>query len=187
MQLLLALALGLLSLTNDYQSLPAEVTRYIPPNYQVLNVTYGNLNLDNYPDLILVLHKNNEEKTSDVVSHPEKRPLLIFTGGPGNTYKLTARNDNAVYCVDCGGAMGDPFTGITIKNGYFSVEHYGGSAWRWARIITFRYVKTAQNWVLYKDGNESFNAGDPEKVERKIYTAKKFGKVPFNHFNIYKE
>lgn len=168
-------------------NLPPAAAKSLPKGYEVLNSTTGNLNLDRYPDLIVVLHKAREAETSDVVSHPEKRPLLIFTGGPGNTYQLVARSDNAVYCVDCGGMMGDPFMGITIKQGYFSVEHYGGSAWRWTRIITFKYAVAEKNWFLYKDGNESFHATEPDKLTRKIYTVKNFGKVPFIRFNIYKE
>jgi hypothetical protein len=76
---------------------------------------------------------------------------------------------------------------IVIKNGYFSVEHYGGSAWRWTRIITYKYSKEENNWFLYKDGGESFNAGDPEKVEKTVRTTKDFGKVLFKDFDIYKE
>jgi hypothetical protein len=77
-----------------------------------------------------VLHRPDEQKTSDVVDHPTKRPLLLFVDGASGTYPLTARTDNAVYCVDCGGIMGDPFMGLAIKKGYFTVEHYGGSAQR---------------------------------------------------------
>lgn len=82
--------------------------------------------------------------------------------------------------------MGDPFTGVTIKNGYFSVEHYGGSGWRWTRIVTFKYAPAEKNWFLFKDGGDSFHALDPEKVKTKISTVKNFGKVPFERFDIYK-
>ena len=167
--------------------LPMSVSKLLPKGYEVLNSTGGDLNLDAYPDLIVVLNKANEKETSDVALHPEKRPLLIFLGGPGHTYSLVGRSDNAVYCVDCGGMMGDPFTGITIKHGYFSVEHYGGSGWRWTRIITFRYSTVEKSWFLYKDGHESFHATDPENVKEKVYTVRNFGKVSFARFDIYKE
>jgi len=172
---------------SNSSPLPPDVKKYIPKGYAVLESSKGDLNRDAFPDLVLVLHKPDEKETSEVIEHPTKRPLLIFTGTSAQNFRLMARNDNAVYCVDCGGQMGDPFTGITIKNGYFSVEHYGGSGWRWTRIITFRYSPKEQNWFLYKDGGESYHASDPEKVSEKVKTSKVFGKVPFSKFDIYKE
>lgn len=172
---------------EDEVPVPAALRKYIPKGYEALNITVGDLNLDKYPDLIMVLRKKGEESTSDVNDHPEKRPLLIFTGQANKTYQLAARSDNAVYCVNCGGMMGDPFTGITIKKGYFSVEHYGGSAQRWTRIITFKFSAADKNWLLYKDGHERFYATEQDKPKTTIYTAKDFGKVNFDQFNVYRE
>lgn len=166
---------------------PPALKQFVTTGYDVLDITYGDLNRDAYPDAIMVLYKIGEEKTSDVIDHPEKRPLLLLLGQADKTYKVAARSNNAVYCVDCGGQMGDPFTGISIKKGYFSVEHYGGSGWRWTRIITFKYSPVDKRWYLHKDGGESYHATDPEKSETKVKTVKNFGKVPFERFDIYKE
>lgn len=168
-------------------AVPANMKQFVLKGYEVLDITKGDLNRDAYPDAIMVLYKKGEEKTSDVIDHPEKRPLLILLGQADKTYKVANRSDNAVYCVDCGGQMGDPFTGITVKNGYFSVEHYGGSGQRWTRIITFKYNPAAKNWLLHKDGHEYFDATEPDKPVSKIETVKNFGKVPFEKFNIYRE
>jgi len=173
--------------TKATERLKTHILTFVPKDYSILDTEIGNLNLDEYPDMILVLKKNGEEKTSDVVDHPEKRPLLILVGQADGTFKLVARNDNTVYCIDCGGMMGDPYQGISIKKGYFSVEHYGGSAWRWTRIITYKYSKAENYWFLHKDGSDNFNTFEPEKVESKILTTKNFGKVPFDKFDIYKE
>jgi hypothetical protein len=164
-----------------------DYLKFVPENYSVLFKGSGDLNEDNYPDVILVLKRNGEDSTSDVVSLPEKRPLLILTGTARETYQLAASSNNAVYCVDCGGVMGDPFTGVTVKNGYFSVEHYGGSAWRWSRIITFKYDANEKTWYLHKDGGESYHVTEQEKGESKIRTVKDFGKVKFEAFDIYKD
>jgi hypothetical protein len=167
--------------------LPEALTSFVPQGYAALDTTSGDLNLDEYPDMILVLKKKDEALTSDVSEHPEKRPLLILTGGAGQTYTLAARSDNAVYCIDCGGVLGDPFTGVVISKGYFSVEHYGGSSWRWTRTITFKYVPTEKDWYLHKDGGDSFHASEPEQVTTKVRTTKDFGKVPFSSFDVYRE
>ena len=166
---------------------PANLKGFVLKGYDVLDITKGDLNRDAYPDAVMVLYKKGEEKTSDVIKHPEKRPLFVLIGMADKTYKLAAQSNNAVYCVDCGGQMGDPFTGITIKNGYFSVEHYGGSGWRWTRIVTFKYSPAEKNWFLFKDGGERFNAITHEEVKTPVKTAKNFGKVPFNKFDIYKD
>ncbi len=176
-----------IDLTKTTERLKTYILTFVPKDYSILDTATGNLNLDEYPDMILVLKKNGEERTSNVVDHPEKRPLIILVGQPDGTFKLVARNDNTVYCIDCGGMMGDPYQGITIKNGYFSIEHYGGSAWRWTRIITYKYSKAKNYWFLHKDGSDSFHASEPEKVESEILTTRNFGKVPFDKFDIYKE
>jgi hypothetical protein len=167
--------------------IPAGLKEFVPAGYSFLGGEKGNLNLDKYADIVLVFKKDNEKETSDVVDHPEKRPLLIFLGQSDGSYKLEARNDNTVYCVDCGGAFGDPFDSLTITNGNFSVNHYGGSSWRWTRIVTYKYSPADKNWYLFRDGSESFNALEPNKVTTEIKTVKNFGKVSFKQFDIYKE
>lgn len=159
----------------------------LPAGYAVLAARQGDLNRDALPDWTVVLHRPDEKQTSDVLAHPTKRPLLLFVGGAGGTYTLAARTDNAVYCVDCGGIMGDPFQNVAIKNGYFTVEHYGGSALRWTRYVTFRYDPASRTWLLHRDGSEHFHALEPEKGTTTATTRKDFGRVPLAKFDIYKE
>lgn len=160
-------------------------TNFIPDGYTILDSATGDLNLDPYPDMLLVLKKKGEDSIANDVDHTVKRPLLILTGQANKSFKLAARNDNVVYCVNCGGMMGDPYIGIVIKKGYFSIEHYGGSAWRWTRIITFKYSTNDKRWYLYKDGGDSYHTSDPDKVETNIKTTKEFGKIRFEKFNLY--
>ena len=167
--------------------LPVAIRRLLPAGYTVLDAAQGDLNRDALPDWLVVLHRPDEQKTSDVVAHPTKRPLLVFVGGAGGTYTLAARSDNAVYCVDCGGMMGDPFMHLAIKKGYFTVEHYGGSAQRWTRFVTFKYDPAARTWLLHRDGSEQFDATDPEHGTTTATTTKNFGRVPLAKFDIYKE
>ena len=170
---------------DNLNDLPESITQFIPENYSALNVAKGDLNLDSIDDIILVLKEDNEEETSLIAEDPVKRPLYILTGQPDKSFKFAEINDNVVYCVNCGGMMGDPFMGIVIKNGYFSVEHYGGSAWRWSRIVTFKFNRTEKKWFLHKDGGDSFHTSQLEKVETKVKTVKDFGVVPFEEYDIY--
>jgi hypothetical protein len=169
------------------EDLPPSIAQFVLQGYTALDTTSGDLNFDQYSDMILVLKKNGEDSTSDVNDHPEKRPLLILLGQQDSTFRLAARNDNAVYCIDCGGMMGDPFLKVGIKRGQFSIEHYGGSAWRWTRTITFKFSPADNYWYLHKDGGESFHAAEPEKVTTKVQTTKDFGKMRFDKFYIYND
>lgn len=152
----------------------SEIICNSPKGYTLLDSTIGNLNRDPYPDLVIVYDKEGETE--------DDRPLLLYIGNEDGTLSLAARNDKTVYCAQCGGIEGDPFTGVAIKNGYFTVEHYGGSAWRWTRYITFRYSSQDGKWYLSRDSSESFNIGDPENVSTTIKTAKDFGRVSFEEY-----
>ena len=150
----------------------------------------GDLNGDALTDYLLVLRLIGEDSLARATESSDtfiKRRLLILTGQSGQTYKLAAQSDNVIDCVDCGGELGEPYQGLVIKNGYFSVKHYGGSAWRWTRFVTFKYATADSAWYLHKDGKGSFNFGEPdEKGTIKIRTIKDFGKVAFADFDIYR-
>ena len=168
--------------------LPPALASFVPKGYIAMDTCSGDLNLDAYRDVLLVMRQNGEDSLSKLSDSTIKRRLLILTAQEDGSYRLAAQSDNAVYCYTCGGMMGDPFMGLVIKNGYFSIEHYGGSAWRWTRTITFKYSPADSTWCLHKDGHESFNVNDEkEKKTTKIYTVKNFGKVPFDKFDVYKD
>ena len=161
-------------------NIPKSVLKIIPKDYKVLNFTKGDLNKDKFDDAILILKHNGEDKDEF------KRPLYILLGSKSGDYKVISKNSNAVLGYFDGGVFGDPFDGVTIKNGYFSIEHYGGSNWRWTRIVTFKYNKKKKNWFLYKDGGDSYHTSNPDKVSTEIQTVKDFGIVPFKKYNIFK-
>ena len=169
---------------------------FIPSGYSAINVSSGDANLDGLTDEILVLRKNTEESTSNYADNkPDKRALLLLLGQSDGSFKPALRNENAVYCIDCGGAFGDPFTGTTIKDGYFSIEHGIAGGQHWEQVTTFKFDKSKGNWFLYKDHlisyklNES-NDEDADALVKdtdKLETAKDFGIVPFDEFNIYSD
>lgn len=165
---------------NDViNDLPKSLTQHIPAGYVAMDTLSGDLNRDSYNDFIMVVKKVDEDT---IFSYDPVRPLLLFTGQGDGTLKFKEKNNDAVMCIGCGGVMGDPYMGVVINNGYFSVEHYGGSAWRWTKIYTFKYLREEDTWILHKVGGESFHATEPEKVESHVQTRKDFGKVYFKDF-----
>jgi hypothetical protein len=158
-----------------------QLAPFIPAGYKLLDATSGDLNLDALPDKVLVLQRLDTDTT--MAGDTLGRPLLLLLGQPNYRYRLAARNDRAVLCTGCGGMMGDPYQGITIKKGFFSVEHYGGSAWRWTHITTFKYAPTDKQWYLHREGGDSFHATDPDKAETHIETVKDFGRIAFPDYD----
>jgi calcineurin-like phosphoesterase family protein len=166
---------------------PEALLTFIPKNYMLKDTVRGDLNLDGIKDLILVLNKVGEEETSDIIDNPEKRLMLILLGQKNNTYQKSKQSENAIYCYDCGGMLGDPFQKIMVKDGEFAIEHFGGSSWRWARTSKFKYIKDSDDWYLIEDALVNSHSGDPDNIEVAIKTAKDFGEVKFEDFDIYKE
>jgi hypothetical protein len=164
-----------------------ELVLFLLPGHEVLDFQKGDINADGLEDVILVQKAIGELETYEVSGQPAPRPLMLLLRQPDGALKLAARNDQLVYCVECGGMMGDPYQGITIKGNYFSIEHFGGSAWRWSHIITFKYNPNKQGWYLHKDGSQSFHAAYPDStMEEKIKTTKDFGEVHFTDYSIHK-
>lgn len=170
-------------------NLPEAIAQFVPKGFVALDTTYGDLNKDSIPDLILVACSPDEEKF-DTVDY--KRPLLILIGQQNSQYKLAGRNDDIVLHLHSGGIMGDPFMGIAIKNGYFSAEHYiGYHDTRIASTITFKYSSSNKNWFLYKVIKETNNLTFPdsddeiigEDIITETVTSKTFGVVPFEKYS----
>ncbi|MGC3961450.1 MAG: hypothetical protein QM813_27045 [Verrucomicrobiota bacterium] len=155
-----------------------------PSGFVVLDSTAGHLNGDTLQDLILVLKNPHEDSISQAGDTTVQRPLLIFLRQPDGTLQLSARSDNAVYCISCGGVMGDPFQGISILGNKFSVLHYGGSALRWSRTITFIYNDGA--WWLHDDALQSFDVDDNDDGIIEHQHAEDYDKQSFLAFDIYR-
>lgn len=163
---------------------PAAVTdfmnSYAVNGWSIMDTAMGDLNRDNYRDMLIVL---KHEYDTDVDSMKE-RPLIILTGTRDGIFALAERNDNVVFCYHCGGAYGDPYEDIVIKNGYFSVEHFGGSSTKWSEIITFKYNQEEKTWYLYRDAGSIYTPTDTGITEEgKVYRAEDYGKVKFHDYN----
>ncbi len=100
----------------NYTDSTREFTEFIPEGHEILDMQRGYINNDKREDVLLVLKAIDEEETSDVSNNPTPRPLLILIRQPDNSLQLARKNNKTVYCVNCGGVMGDPYMGLTIRN-----------------------------------------------------------------------
>jgi hypothetical protein len=165
---------------NDKIILTNQLQKFIPKGYTLLDAANGDLNLDNFKDIILVLKDTSEKDKID--TNEFKRPLLILIGNADKSFTLAGRNDNVVYCHDCGGIFGDPYDGIEINRGTFTINHFGGSNDRWSNEITFRYSKTNKKWYLLKVVDKGWNVGDLNKIDSTVKTKKDFGIISFDKY-----
>jgi hypothetical protein len=161
-----------------------DLSAFVPEGFEILDSAFGDLNLDAHEDAIMVLKNKEEVAHSEQGGESMPRPVMILTRKADKSWELAGRNDNVALGVADGGVFGDPWGGISIKNGYFSLEHYGGSSWRWTRIITFKYDPAKKGWFLHKDGGDSFNVNEPEVVETNVRTTKDFGIVKFSEYDV---
>jgi len=158
-------------------------SEFIPKGYVVLDFKIGDLNFDFYDDAILILKEINEEENYVIdFDDPPRRPLIILTGKEDGSFEIAQRNDNVVLCYFCGGMMGDPYSGIKISEGVFSIQHIGGGSWRWNRKISFRYYSQFNDWVLYKDIEEVYHH-QPDHIEKKVLLSLDKDSLFFSDYN----
>jgi len=147
------------------KEIPAELKPFILQGYEVLDFINEDLNADKLTDYILILRSKGEDTlTFDNPDWDVPRPLLLLIRQTNSQLNLATENTKIIYCRHCGGAMGDPYQGMSFKNGNLLFDFYGGSSWRWAETISFRYDKTKKNWFLQNHFISSFQAGDPDNT-----------------------
>lgn len=170
---------------NDSIAIYHSLNDYLSSGFEIMDSINGNLNHDEYDDLILVLKKSNEEELSMTTDILIKRPLLILYGNTDKSYTLVSKNEKTVYCNICGGIMGDPYVTTNINDGSFTIEHYGGSNWRWTYTITYDYDIDNKEWYLGTIEKGNFHVFDLENIDTIILTEKELGIIKFEEFDIY--
>ncbi|HYW73251.1 MAG TPA: hypothetical protein VE961_19680 [Pyrinomonadaceae bacterium] len=172
-----------LALTAQELKIPAEVAPFIDSGAKAIALEKSDLNGDGRDDFILVLEKENPAKNSE--DFPiNQRPLLILLRGADGKLTAAKRNEKIVMCSQCGGVFGDPFEGVIAGPGTFSVEHYGGSSWRWKYSYKFNYSRIDKTWELVRVEEVNYHTSNPDKATTKIYTPPRhFGKIDIADFD----
>ena len=163
--------------------IPAEVKPFIEKGAQAIAVESADLNGDGTMDFVLVTEPLKPEAKSDE-DNGDERTLSILTRDREGKLTLAKSNREVVYCKSCGGVFGDPFAGIEAKRNSFTVNNYGGSAWRWSESYQFNYSRIDKTWQLVRAESENYHTSDPNKVKTKIRTPKTFGKIDIADFKI---
>ena len=179
----LCLASLTLAAQDDELKVPAEVAPFVESGTKAIALEKGDLNGDTREDFILVLEKENPAKDQDEFP-VNQRPLLILLRGADGKLSLAKRNERIVMCSQCGGVFGDPFAAVVAGRNTFSVEHYGGSNWRWQYSYKFNYSRIDKTWHLVRVQEQSFHTSNPNKAKTNIYTPPRhFGKIDIADFD----
>jgi hypothetical protein len=168
---------------NTELKIPTEVLPFVESGTKAIALEKSDLKGDGQEDFILVLEK--EKPARDADDFPVgQRPLLILLRGSDGKLTLAKRNERVVMCSQCGGVFGDPFEGVIAGRSTFSVEHYGGSSWRWKYSYKFNYSRIDKTWQLVKVEEINYHTSNPEKMTTKIYTPPRhFGKIDVANFD----
>ena len=166
---------------NSALKIPDEVKVFVEQGTTAIALETADLNGDGKKDFILVTEKSKPQPTDDDTD--DSRSLIILTRDRAGKLTLAARNEKVVYCRSCGGSFGDPFDGVEVKRGQFTVYNYGGSWQRWGDQYQFNYSRRDRTWQLVWVQKINYDSHDPETMKTKIFTPKKFGKIGIADFN----
>ncbi len=159
-----------------------KVEDFIPDGMEILEEADADLNRDGISDKVIVLKMSTEIEGEWAET---ERNVLILVGQTNGSWKDKGMNPNLVYCQGCGGVFGDPFSGIYAEEGKFTIDHYGGSADRWSRSISFEYNEGMDNWVLIEDLETGFSAIESDSdTSYTYYNKEDYGTSLFDTYSI---
>ena len=160
---------------EEWSETPMDFT---PEGYVLFKTFKGDLNRDEYEDVVAVFDAvdSNDEMIN--------RAVMLLTANANGKLTMAALNKDGAYCAECGGMMGDPLVQVVIKNGYFTIEHFGGSRTKWTNDPTFKYNEEDGKWYLHQHSEQVHDGLDPENgSSTTIRTTEDFGVVAFEDFS----
>ncbi len=154
---------------------PAELAALLPAGGTLLEHARADLNGDGRDDYVYIVEAGGEDG---------QRVLHIAIREVGGKLHRVKSNAKLVRCARCGGVMGDPFNELSAQKNGFSVSHYGGSGWRWATTVDFRYSSRDKSWQLVRAEKSSFHVAQPDDVQSDVHRPPKdFGKIDIADFD----
>ena len=140
--------------------LPPQITRQLPPAYQVIGTAHMNLSEREGDYYVVALGKRDEERFVNTPAGAPARALLLFARRPDGSYAQAGRNDRVVLRRDEGGQC-DPFLDsggvIAVKGRYFTVENGVACGQHWTDYVTFRFDHAAGRFVFDNERTQSWS------------------------------
>ena len=124
----------------------ASLEGFIPYEWELLDSVELDFNADGHPDHVGILDRGSSE--SNYVWYPR---ILFAIYGSDNGYQLDFSDINLVRARGEGGVFGDPYVPMEGEGNTFTINAYGGSAWKWSEATTFEY--RSNEWYLAEEYN----------------------------------
>ncbi len=161
----------------------AELIDLLPEGFQLLDFDFGDLDGDGDKDCLAAYRLIDEDEYSSELA---LRPVIVYLRGAGEQLIEFSRNDNALYCYDCGGCIGDPFIGISIENCEFQISHLNGCWFRTSLQTTFAYDSLISQFVLIEHKTVSGNviSEDDSPIHLKEEVIRYNRKITFESYDI---
>jgi hypothetical protein len=121
-----------------------DTASFIPDNWSLTDSVQPDYNGDGLTDFIGVISRPFDE---DGNWYP--RILFAAFQTNGGKYALDFQDINLVRAASEGGVFGDPYLPMTCEGNTFTINAYGGSAWKWSESTTFEY--RGGNWYFLRE------------------------------------
>jgi hypothetical protein len=143
-----------------------SIQSFVTGDWFLKDSVSGDFNQDGIQDYVIVLASKIEEDETNVENECN-RPILILQGR-AQGFLLSSYTRQGVLCKRCGGAFGDPYEQMSLKNNVLEIDHYAGSNWRWGIHTTFRFQKNQWQLIGYSYISY-FSAGECEDAGAAAY------------------
>jgi hypothetical protein len=160
---------------REVPDVPAPIKALIPPDSKILDAASADLNGDELADHVVVAEDGGDADAEDPT-----RTVFVIQQKAGGEFAIAARSDRAVLAKSSGGAMGDPFDGVSAKKKEFTLSHFGGRREKWTASYTFGYSRIDHAWQLIRvEGSRWSETAEMQRFK----PPHDFGKIAFQDFD----
>ena len=121
-----------------------DIASFVPDDWILFDHAELDYNADGFIDVVGILHHPFDE---DNCWYP--RILFAALQTSDEKYVLDFQDINLVRGEREGGVFGDPYLPMTAEGNTFTINTYGGSAWKWSESTTFEYRNG--DWYLSQE------------------------------------
>lgn len=163
--------------------IPDALKEFVLHNTKPIEMRSADLNGDGKMDYVLVLTSTNVEAGQEQ-NDDSQRITLIIVRKPEGELSIAARNHHVAFCAGCGGIMGDPFEGVTVRKNSFTITNSGGSRERWSSSFQFNYSSKDNAWQLVRVTETEVDTLKPRSGKTTILVPPRhYGKIDFVDFD----
>jgi|GEM_PF-3485571 hypothetical protein len=150
--------------------MPEAASKLLPDNGETLTSATADLNGDGTKDFLVAFE------------YLDGTRALFIIVREGKKYRVASTSTRAILCKTCGGVYGEPFQGIQAGLKRFSIDHFGGSNFKWANNAVFGYSRRDRKWQLVDFTDTQYDLEN--NVETKQFKPADFGLINLEEYDI---